>query len=141
MNKTDRMIFSYAEAIKDYCNERNCDGCPFCRTADKECVMEFDCPSEWDFDKTYPFKVGDEIRIKGSDPAIDDCDFGVVTYINNREMHLIRSDGSGGSYDDFDNWEKTGRCYSEVESLLRWMNSRYAGFYCDTDSVKEDPDA
>lgn len=142
----EQYMIMIARKIKRYCTDKqNCDGCPFIYDRTRSCCLsEGYAPNNWiikDYDP-ISFSVGDEIRIKGSNPELDDCDFAVVTHINKRYMHVIRSDGSGGDQSDFDKWEKTGRFFPEIGSLLHRMRLKYSDnlIYADTDSVKEDPD-
>ena len=136
----EQYMVMIARKIKKYCTDRkSCDGCPFIYNRTSGCCLsEGYAPINWIIKNYDPvsFLVGDEIRIKGSDPESDDCDVAVVTYISERYMHVIRSDGSGGDYSDFDKWYKTGRRFPEVEHLIHRMKLKGCDnlIYADTDS-------
>lgn len=51
-----------------------------------------------------PFKVGDIVKIKGSDPVRDGCDCGLVTWASKDMIYVMRNDGScgGESPEDFE---------------------------------------
>lgn len=70
-------------------------------------------------DKTE-IKVGDEVRVIGSDPEYDDCDVGIVTRIRQEYMYVMRRDGSSGK-EDTARWHKTGRRYDAIEEVLKQM--------------------
>lgn len=150
----EQYMVTIARKIKKYCEDkRNCAGCPFAHGAVRACCLsEGYVPYEWDIKDYKPicFKVGDEVRIKGSDPEKDDCDIGVVTYISERYMHVMRKDGSGADENDFENWERTGRYFVEMDELL--FNMKFKNHVTEAvspltnrsiyrhDSIKEDPD-
>jgi hypothetical protein len=64
-------------------------------------------------------KVGDEVRMIGSDPKLDNCDFGVCTMVKPKTIYVMRMDGSVGE-EDKEEWEKTGNHY-DIQSILDKM--------------------
>jgi ribosomal protein S27E len=72
--------------------------------------------------KADEIKVGDEVRIIGSDPIYDDCDFGVClrSMPKVKTMYVMRKDGSCGE-EIKDEWYKTGRYFPQIEEVLKNM--------------------
>ena len=66
-------------------------------------------------------QVGDIIRVKGSDPELDDCDVGICTYHKYDVLYVMWSDGSCGQA-DINDWEPTGQHTNFVDSLLLRVN-------------------
>ena len=65
-------------------------------------------------------KVGDEVRIKGSDPVKDDCDYGICTRSlpNINTIYVMRRDGSSGE-ENKDEWYRTGRHFPQITEVLK----------------------
>lgn len=67
-------------------------------------------------------KVGDEVRIKGSDPVRDDCDYGICTRslpkINT--IYVMRRDGSSGE-ENKNEWYRTGRYFPQILEVLEQL--------------------
>lgn len=67
-------------------------------------------------------KVGDEVRIKGSDPVRDDCDYGICTRslpkINT--IYVMRRDGSSGE-ENKNEWYRTGRHFPQIAEVLEQL--------------------
>lgn len=64
-------------------------------------------------------KVGDEVRMIGSDPKLDGCDYGVCTMVKPKTIYVMRMDGSVGE-EDKEEWEKTGDHYN-IQHILDQM--------------------
>lgn len=64
-------------------------------------------------------KVGDEVRMIGSDPKLDNCDYGVCTMVKPKTIYVMRMDGSVGE-EDKEEWEKTENHY-DIQSILDKM--------------------
>lgn len=67
-------------------------------------------------------KVGDEVRIKGSDPVKDDCDYGICTRSlpNVNTIYVMRRDGSSGE-ENKDEWYRTGRFFPQIAEVLKQL--------------------
>ena len=65
-------------------------------------------------------KVGDIVRRIGSDPTLDTCDFGVVTYSNGPIIYVMRNDGSCCDEERID-WYKVG-CINWLPDTIRHIN-------------------
>ncbi len=67
-------------------------------------------------------KVGDEVRIKGSDPVKDDCDYGICTRSlpNVNTIYVMRRDGSSGE-ENKDEWYRTGRIFPQIAEVLEQL--------------------
>lgn len=66
-------------------------------------------------------KVGDEVKIIGSDPMYDDyCDCGVCTYVHIDKIYVMRKDGSASTEHESE-WEKTGRTFPQIAEVLKEM--------------------
>ncbi len=67
-------------------------------------------------------KVGDEVRIKGSDPVKDDCDYGICTRSlpNINTIYVMRRDGSSGE-ENKDEWYRTGRQFPQIAEVLEQL--------------------
>lgn len=67
-------------------------------------------------------KVGDEVRMKGSDPERDDCDYGICTWSfpNDNTIYVMRRDGSSGRANK-DEWYRTGRHFPQIAEVLEQL--------------------
>lgn len=70
-------------------------------------------------------KVGDEVRIKGSDPVKNDCDYGICTRSlpNVNTIYVMRRDGSSGE-ENKDEWYRTGRFFPQVAEVLKLLKGK-----------------
>lgn len=83
-----------------------------------ECVVD-GCEFEPKKTDDGSIKVGDEVRIKGSDPIKDDCDYGICTRSlpNVNTIYVMRRDGSSGE-ENKDEWYRTGRTFPQIAEVL-----------------------
>lgn len=65
-------------------------------------------------------KVGDEVRIIGSNPETDDCDYGICTKTKSETIYVMRNDGSVGEENKTE-WYKTGRHFPQIAEVLAEM--------------------
>ena len=65
-------------------------------------------------------KVGDEVKIIGSNPVYDDCDYGVCTYVKKDKIYVMRKDGSA-SEERKSEWDRTGRAIPQIAEVLKEM--------------------
>jgi hypothetical protein len=109
--------------------EKNCENCGHHRSGDVGCeaggcslIRENWIPQE---KQDAPemnvgsIEVGDAVRMIGSDPKLDNCDFGVCTMVKPKTIYVMRMDGSVGE-EDKEEWEKTGNHY-DIQSILDKM--------------------
>lgn len=64
-------------------------------------------------------EVGDEVRMIGSDPKLDNCDYGICTMVKPKTIYVMRMDGSVGE-EDKEEWKKTGNHYN-IKDILDKM--------------------
>lgn len=69
-------------------------------------------------------EVGDEVRMIGSDPKLDNCDYGVCTMVKPKTIYVMRMDGSVGE-EDKEEWKKTGNHYN-IKDILDKMKEHEA---------------
>lgn len=62
-------------------------------------------------------KVGDEVRLIGSDFEISDCDYGICTYVEKENIYVMRKDGSVGEEHKAE-WIKTNRTFPQIAEVL-----------------------
>ena len=106
--------YKYEDGDKDW-------GLSFCPNCGQKLNWESEDTNELD-DKAYrDFKIGDEVRIIGSDPIYDDCDVGWVVQNASekaRTMYVMRNDGSAGEEIKAE-WYKTGRHNNALAEAIK----------------------
>lgn len=130
-NKAIELIKEYEERQKD--DEKSCGTCKHLMRISCGAYPCTDCPRDtlpkWEPNQTDAtdmndgnIKVGDEVRIKGSDPVKDNCDYGVCTRSlpNVNTIYVMRRDGSSGE-ENKDEWYRTGRFFSQVAEVLKLL--------------------
>lgn len=129
---TENTASEAMQKIKEYeqqkQNEKLCDRCK----NSKLCELNYPkyvnacsdfCPKTDATDMNDgSIKVGDEVRIKGSDPVRDDCDYGICTRslpkINT--IYVMRRDGSSGE-ENKNEWYRTGRHFPQIAEVLEQL--------------------
>lgn len=64
-------------------------------------------------------EVGDVVRMIGSDPKLDNCDYGICTMVKPKTIYVMRMDGSVGE-EDKEEWKKTDNHYN-IKDILDKM--------------------
>lgn len=67
--------------------------------------------------ETSEIKVGDEVRLIGSNPQTDDCDYGICTKTKSETIYVMRKDGSVGEENKAE-WIKTSRTFPQIAEVL-----------------------
>ncbi len=131
VDKAMQKIKEYEERQKD--DEKSCGTCKHVMLIDCGAYPCNECPRDtlpkWEPKQTDAtdindgiIKVGDEVRIKGSDPVKDDCDYGICTRSlpNVNTLYVMRRDGSS-SEENKDEWYRTGRNFPQIAEVLEQL--------------------